>query len=334
MDEKFKILLADSVNEEITTICDILQETYDVVVDSDMSVDVLKDNKFQIIIAHEVGNAEAGIDFLKKTLELSPESVRVFITDCSDSALLIRAINEAKIYRYIKSPYSPTELKLVLKSIKEYLLLKKENDKLLLDLKKLFTGTVSAITDALDGKNPYIFGKSRRVAFCAIKLAEYIGLSDEEVGKIDIAGLLHDIGMVGIPEKVLNKAGILSPEEKMITKQHVENGIKILEDIKQLKDILEIIKYHHEQYDGNGYPFGLKGEEIPIASRIIAVADAYDGLISNRSYRKGFSHEDAIKKLKERAGTGLDPKLVDAFVKVMDKSLDEFRAFEEELTKL
>ena len=140
--------------------------------------------------------------------------------------------------------------------------------------------------------------------------------------------------MVGIPEKVLNKAGILSPEEKMITKQNVENGIKILEDIKQLKDILEIIKYHHEQYDGNGYPFGLKGEEIPIASRIIAVADAYDGLISNRSYRKGFSHEDAIKKLKERAGTGLDPKLVDAFVKVMDKSLDEFRAFEEELTKL
>ena len=97
---------------------------------------------------------------------------------------------------------------------------------------------------------------------------------------------------------------------------------------------MEIIKYHHEQYDGNGYPFGLKGEEIPIASRIIAVADAYDGLISNRSYRKGFSHEDAIKKLKERAGTGLDPKLVDAFVKVMDKSLDEFRAFEEELTKL
>ena len=115
----------------------------------------------------------------------------------------------------------------------------------------------------------------------------------------------------------------------MVLKDHVVNGIEILKDIKQLKDTLEIIKYHHEQVDGNGYPFGIKGEDIPIGSRILAIADAYDGLISDRAYRKGFAHDEAVSKLKERIG--LDADLVKKFIEVMNKSLVEFKEFEEEL---
>lgn len=332
--KRYNILLFDSDKNDTELVYNALNVSYNVTKASNLedALSVLKQDNINIIIsAQKVDNLD-GITFLKQTLKIAPKAIRVLITNCADSQILINAINDAKIYRYIKKPCNISELMLVMNSISEYLLLKEENDKLILDLKKLFTGTISAITDALDGKNPYIFGKSRRVAFCAIKLAQYLGLPEEEVGKIDLAGLLHDIGMIGIPEKVLNKPGKFSDEEKMILKQHVENGISILKDIKQLKDVLEIIKYHHEQYDGNGYPFGLKGEEIPLGSRILAIADAYDGLISDRVYRKGFSHEEAIEKLKQRSG--LDPVLVEKFIYVMNNSLDEFKKFEEELKNL
>ncbi len=334
-ESKFNILLADSDEKESDAVFNLLHDRYNVLRSSYFSdaVEILKNQEIHVIISGQNFNDDYdGIEFLKKTLEVSPKSLKVLITECSDSALLINAINNAKIYRYIKKPLKVSELTLIMQSIHEYLSLKAENDKLILDLKKLFTGTVSAITDALDGKNPYIFGKSRRVAFCAIKLAQNLDLSEEEIGKIDLAGLLHDIGMIGIPERVLNKPGKFSDEEKMILKQHIENGIGILKDIKQFKDVLEIIKYHHEQFDGSGYPCGLKGKEIPLGARIIAIADAYDGLISDRVYRKGFSHEEAIKKLKQRSG--LDPELVEQFILVMNNSLDEFKNFEEELKQL
>ena len=332
--QRFSILIVDADKKDSILIEETLKYTYDIFKTDNIkeALTIINEKDINIIISDQRIAGEDGVTFLKQTQKISPKTIRVLLTECSDTQTLINAINEAKIYRYIKRPCNSSELSLVMNSIAEYLALKEENDKLLFDLKKLFTGTISAITDALDGKNPYIFGKSRRVAFCAIKLAQSLGLSEEEIGKIDLAGLLHDIGMIGIPEKVLNKPGKFSTEEKMILKQHVENGISILKDIKQLKDVLEIIKYHHEQYDGNGYPFGLKGEEIPLGSRIIAIADAYDGLISNRAYRKGFSHEEAILKLKERAG--LDTNLVDKFIEVMNNSLEEFKIFEEELKKL
>lgn len=328
---KFNLLVADSDKEESASIVDALKNTYNIkkAETVDEALRILRNNNIHIIIS---GQDFDGIEFLKKTFEISPKALKVLITDCSDSNTLINAINTAKIYRYLKKPCKISELMLVMKSISEYLDLKAENDKLILDLKKLFTGTVSAITDALDGTNPYIFGKSRRVAFCAIKLARYLKLPEEEIGKIDLAGLLHDIGMIAIPEKVLNKPGKFSEEEKLILKQHIENGIGILKDIKQFKDILEIIKYHHEQYDGNGYPFGLKGEEIPLASQIIAIADAYDGLISDRTYRKGFEHDEAIKKLRQR--TSFNSDLVEKFILAMNESLEEFKNFEKELKQL
>jgi putative nucleotidyltransferase with HDIG domain len=332
--KNYKILLVDEDENDAEFIYDTLKDAYTINKTSSIekALDTIKNDDIKIIISDQKFKKYDGIEFLKQALEIAPNSIRILITESSDSQLLINAINNAKIYRYIKKPCKSSELKLIMTSVIEYLSLKEENDKLIFDLKKLFTGTIGAITDALDGKNPYIFGKSRRVAFCAIKLAQYIGLPEEEVSKIDLAGLLHDIGMIGIPEKVLNKPGKFSPEEKLILKSHVENGISILKDIKQLKDILSIIKYHHEQYDGSGYPYGLKGEDIPIGSRIIAIADAYDGLISDRAYRKGFSHDEAIERLKTREG--LDPNLVKKFIEVMNLSIDEFKHFEEELKNI
>jgi len=138
------------------------------------------------------------------------------------------------------------------------------------------------------------------------------------MGKRELAGLLHDIGMIGVSEDILNKAGALSADEFESIKKHVEHGVKILEDIKQLSDVVEIIKYHHERFDGSGYSTGLKGQEIPLGARIIAILDVYQALISDRPYRKAYNEKEALGVIREGAGKQFDPELVKIFMQVID----------------
>jgi putative nucleotidyltransferase with HDIG domain len=148
-------------------------------------------------------------------------------------------------------------------------------------------------------------------------------LSDSLLSELELAGLLHDIGMIGISESILNKSQILESEEFEIIKKHVNTGVKILEEIKQLETVVNIVKTHHERFDGKGYPFGLKGEEIPICARIIAVVDAYDGMVSDRAYRKSISHEAAKEEIKKAVSTQFDGVIVDAFLNVIDEAMQE-----------
>ena len=163
----------------------------------------------------------------------------------------------------------------------------------------------------------------------AIKMVDYLKLPPAEMGKLELAGLLHDIGMIGISEDILNKTGALTQEEFESVKKHVNHGVKILEDIKQLKGVVEIIKYHHERFDGTGYPYGRKGEEIPISARIIAIADAYDSMVSNRSYREGLPIEEAMKRIEEQSGKQFDPMIVQAFKAILPEALKEIKSVED-----
>jgi HD-GYP domain-containing protein (c-di-GMP phosphodiesterase class II) len=155
-----------------------------------------------------------------------------------------------------------------------------------------------------------------------------MSLSPADASKIELAGLLHDIGMIGVAEDILNKTQKLSEEEYEKIKMHVFYSVKILEDIKQLKEITEIIKYHHEYYNGCGYPFGLKGNEIPLGSRIISIADAYDSMTSNRVYRKSLTSEEAISVLEQGAGKQFDPDLVQLFKAVLPEAIQEIKEYE------
>ncbi len=195
----------------------------------------------------------------------------------------------------------------------EYYQLKHDNDKLIADLKELFSGTIKAIMEALDAKDSYTSGRSKRITFYSVQIAKQIGLSQIDVGKVELAGMLHDIGMIGVSDDILYKIDSLSQEEYDEIKKHITYSVKILEDIKQLKDVVEIIKYHHEKYDGTGYPFNIKGEDIPIGSRIIAVADAFDSIISNRIYRNKIEMNEAFNKIKAGSGSHFDPIVVKAF---------------------
>ena len=166
-----------------------------------------------------------------------------------------------------------------------------------------------------------LFEKSHRESQHSVrvcKLCEAISinmnLDKQEVNKIKIAGLVHDIGKIGIDEKILNKNGRLDDEERKEIEKHSEAGWWILSSSTEFSELSQCILYHHERWDGNGYPYRIKGENIPIESRIIAVADSYDAMTSERSYKKAMSHEDAINEILRCSGTQFDPAIADIFV--------------------
>jgi putative nucleotidyltransferase with HDIG domain len=188
-----------------------------------------------------------------------------------------------------------------------------ENAKLYEDMRNLFISTVSSLANAIDAKSPWTKGHSERVMKIAAEIAEAMGLSELSVEQIKIAGLLHDIGKIGILEELLEKPDKISDEEFPPMLLHPEKGVAILSPIEQLQDVLPTIRHHHERYDGTGYPDGLKGEEIPLQARIVAVADAFDAMVSDRPYKKGFSARKTLHVLEERAGSQFDPVVVECF---------------------
>lgn len=176
---------------------------------------------------------------------------------------------------------------------------------------------VTSLTGAIDAKDTYTKGHSTSVARYSEALARAVNLPEEEVQRITLGALLHDVGKIGIPENVLRKTEKLSPEEWEIMKQHPTIGAdKVLAPNQGLRDLIPMVKYHHEKIDGTGYPMGLKGDEIPFEARIISVADAFHALISDRPYRKGMSAEKACAILKEGAGTHWDSDLVRQFIAI------------------
>lgn len=162
-----------------------------------------------------------------------------------------------------------------------------EHARLVSDLEDLFIGTVRALSKAIDAKSPWTMGHSERVTRTAMKVGKVMGLDDKGLSRLELAGLLHDIGKLGTYEEILNKPERLTDEELKIMRQHPVQGAEILEPIKQLKDIVPSVRYHQEFYDGTGYPEGLKGEDIPLMARILGVTDTVDAMGADRPYRKG-----------------------------------------------
>ena len=177
--------------------------------------------------------------------------------------------------------------------------------------KELTERIVKSLVRGIEIRDSYTRGHSERVAFFSKRIAEAMGLSEEEVNAIYIAGLLHDIGKIGIPDSILLKPGKLSKEEYEIIKFHPELSYELLKHIDVLKDSLPGIKYHHERWDGSGYPEGLKGRNIPLQARILAIADSFDAMTSDRIYRRGIPKARAVTELRKQAGKHYDPEVVE-----------------------
>lgn len=185
------------------------------------------------------------------------------------------------------------------------------------ELEQFFVNVVKSLVYTIEAKDVYTRGHSERVSQYCMRMADRLALGKEEKSSLLWASILHDMGKIGIPERVLNKPGRLSGEEYEQIKMHVEKGYNILKPLKPLARSLDGILYHHEQYDGKGYPKGLKGTDIPLQARIIAVADTYDAITSDRSYRSRRTREKALTIMSEIAGSQLDPDLVSVFIAIL-----------------
>ena len=177
--------------------------------------------------------------------------------------------------------------------------------------------TIAALILIEEAKDPYVRGHSKRVSEFCLKIAREMGFSEERQKIIERAGILHDIGKLGIADSILQKPGKLDDEEWEIMKKHPRHAVEILEPLKFLVEEKKIVTHHHERYDGNGYPDGLKGEEIPMEARIMAVADTFDAMNSARAYRKALSRDAILSELKRVSGIQLDTSVVDVFLKLL-----------------
>ncbi|HEX4074298.1 MAG TPA: HD domain-containing phosphohydrolase [Candidatus Acidoferrales bacterium] len=178
--------------------------------------------------------------------------------------------------------------------------------------RELFLGSIRMLAAAIDEKDPYTRGHSGRVAKYSIILGDGLGLSAEDLDRLRIAALLHDVGKIGVDDRVLKKPGKLTDEEFELMKQHTVKGANIMRPVSQLKDMLPGIELHHERMDGQGYPYGLQGDQIPIMARIIAVADTFDAITTNRPYQSAMDLEYALERIRSLSVTRFDPKVVEA----------------------
>jgi HD-GYP domain-containing protein (c-di-GMP phosphodiesterase class II) len=199
------------------------------------------------------------------------------------------------------------------------------NSELYRQQRDFLRNVVRALTSAIDAKDPYTCGHSDRVARVAVCLAEQLGCEKETLNTIYLSGLLHDIGKIGIDDNVLRKPGKLTDIEYEHIKLHSEIGYRILKDLRQLDEVLPVVLHHHEQWDGRGYPHRLSGEDIPFMARIVAVADAFDAMGSDRPYRQGMPEARLDQVLRDGAGSQWDPVVVDAFFQARKQIREIFR---------
>jgi putative nucleotidyltransferase with HDIG domain len=236
----------------------------------------------------------------------APESVRSFAVVAAGAAGALVVVNPP-----LGQPIGPLEIERT-QYIASLIATQANNATIYAELKDLLFGIIRALTTAIDAKDPYTSGHSERVARIAVRLAQELGMPPQKRSDLYLTGLLHDIGKIGIDDEVLKKTGPLTPQEYRRIQEHVEIGVTILQDLKKLRHIMPGVRHHHESLDGSGYPDHLEGEEIPIEARILAVADSFDAMSSNRPYRRRLSPMQIDEILKKGRGVQWDPAVIDA----------------------
>ena len=187
-------------------------------------------------------------------------------------------------------------------------------------LEKTHFETIMAFSEALEARDEYTAGHSRRVMEYSKSIGQRMKLDKQDIEDLKMSALLHDIGKIGIPDIVLKKETKLTDEEYTVIKSHPETGAAILKHIKSLKHLVPAVYHHHERFDGDGYPQGVKGNDIPLHARIIGIADTFDAMTSNRSYRKALSFKTALTELERNKGIQFDPDITDIFLEILQET--------------
>ncbi|MHB8923612.1 MAG: HD domain-containing phosphohydrolase, partial [Thermoleophilia bacterium] len=246
---------------------------------------------------------------LAKTICLVP----IRIGEQASGALLIGEIRSEN-----REPFSPEKLSLA-KGIADQTATALQRVQLFSNLEQAYLETVLTLANAVEAKDTYTKNHADNVSRMAVLVGKELGLSDNELENIRYGGVLHDVGKIGVPDSILNKPGKLNDEEWVQMRAHAAIGADILKPVARLRGAAGIVHHHHERYDGNGYPDGLAGADIPIGARILTTVDSYSAMVDKRSYKAARPHEDAAAELKRCAGTQFDPRVVDAFLGLFDR---------------
>jgi len=293
---------------------------------AEQALEKLKAGATELVILDIKMPGKPGTKLLPEIKADYPDTAVIMATAIADASIAINCMKQGA-YDYITKPFNLDEVSLSVNRALEKRRLELENrdyqqhleqrvaeqaDK----IRASFFNAITALAYALEAKDVYTSGHSQRVTEVSVAIAKELGLPKESLEKIRMAGLVHDIGKIGVRESVLNKPGSLTVEEFKHVRLHSETGERILNPIAEDKEILRAVRHHHERYDGKGYPDGLKGEQIPQLARIIAVADTFDAMTSERPYRKAMSEEAACAEIERCRGTQFDPEAADAFLEV------------------
>ena len=245
----------------------------------------------------------------EKTKFLTRSMVCVPVVNKGKIIGVLQAINKKSKGRFLE------EDKDLLEALSHQVAIAIENAQLYMQLKDTFVQTAQALAEAIEAKDRYTGGHTKRVLHYSLAIAEYLDLKPDELENLRLSAILHDIGKIGIDDSVLKKQAPLDSVEFDQMKRHPSIGFEILSHVKGLQKVLDGMRLHHERHDGKGYPLGLKGDQIPLNAAIISVADTYDAMVSTRPYRKGLDPQIAFDEITKYRGTQFNPEVVDAFVK-------------------
>jgi putative nucleotidyltransferase with HDIG domain len=322
------------------------------------ALELLERSPAQVVVSDQRMPEMSGVDLLQSVRDRYPDVVRMMLTGYTEMNVAVDAINRGEIFRLITKPWNDEELKATIRQAFDHYHLKREIKRLnqvtreqnfkLQDmnrnleakvrertkqlaekhqeLRTAYVQTIRALAEAVDAKDTYTRGHSERVGVYASKVARELDFPKEFIERVYIAGLLHDVGKIGVPDHIITKPDRLTAEEYEEIKKHPEIGAKILEPVTFLADVVPCVRHHHEWYDGShqGYPRRLRGDEIPLPSRVILVADTVEAMTSDRPYRKALPLEVVVRELHAYSGTQFDPVAVRAMLKLLEREGERF----------
>jgi putative nucleotidyltransferase with HDIG domain len=293
---------------------------------AEQALDRLRSNTVELVILDIKMPGKSGIELLPEIRASYTDTAVIMATAITDTSTAIQCMKDGA-YDYLTKPFNLDEVILSVVRALEKRRLELENrdyrqhleqkvEEQAQKIRASFLSAITALAYALEAKDIYTSGHSQRVVEVSVAIAEELGMPQDSIDKIRLAGLVHDIGKIGVKESVLNKPGKLTDEEYQHIKSHCDIGERILTPIVEDEEILKVVRHHHERYDGRGYPDGLSGEQIPLGARILAVADTYDALTSERPYREAMSAETAFAEIERGKGAQFDPIVAGAFLRI------------------
>lgn len=279
------------------------------------ALELLRWQRFDLLLTDQAMPGLSGIELAETTARIHPDVPIVLLTGHTDVELA-KASLQRGASDFVTKPVNIRELPIVIernltRRRLEVARLKEREAQVLFE-------AIKALASAVDAKDPYTARHSMRVTRLSMLLADAIGLTGDEKYVLELSAWMHDVGKIGVPDFILTKASRLTPEEFEVMKVHAAKGGEIVGQIEELTQVADVIRHHHERLDGQGYPDGLRGEAIPLLSRIILIADSFEAMTSDRSYRRSTGRGHAFEELKKHNGNQFDPELVAAFISQME----------------